>query len=597
MPLPPKSIAVLPFVNMSSSQENEYFCDGITEEIINALAQIKELKVTSRTSSFHFKGKNLPIQEIGEALNVSIILEGSIRLGGNQMRITAQLIDVAEDVHFFSETFDRSLADIFAVQDEVSLLIADRLREYLGHFEIEDRLVEAPKIPVEVYQKYLKGRYHLMKLDLESTQKAIKIYEEVIEAAPEFTLPYLDINQGLTYLGTMGQLPAMEAFAKAQPYLAKAIELDENHPRVQLNLAWIACWQHWDLKSAYRHLQKGIETRPSDEMYLTLSNLLTIEGKLDTAHAYADQALQIDPFAPMNVHYKGFLFFLQEQYEKAIPYCEKSLKLDPDLPFSRFVLGASLFMAGKPAESLAYFQQISPRPGDYSTLCGLCFAHHALGHTEETEVHLEQLREGLQTESMGTALHYLVMVLSQMGRLEEALDLLEQGLQARMPILLILPVDPLVKNLHPLPRFQELYHPIVGIGPDLQSANRKYKKSLLEPGELAKYKDQLEQLMGDQHLYLDPGLTLRDLAAQMSLPPNYLSQLLNEGFDQNFAEFVNSYRLEAFKEKALDPGQQHLTLLAIAYDSGFNSKTVFNTFFKKQMGTTPKAWWKQHFQQ
>ncbi|MFT6337825.1 MAG: TolB-like protein/class 3 adenylate cyclase, partial [Halioglobus sp.] len=131
-----KTIAVLPFVNMSSNPENEYFTDGMTEEIINALAKIKSLKVTSRTSSFFFKNKNISIPQIGQELNVSTILEGSIRLSGNKMRITAQLINVADDFHFWSESFDRSMEDIFAVQDEISLLIADKLREHIGHFDI-----------------------------------------------------------------------------------------------------------------------------------------------------------------------------------------------------------------------------------------------------------------------------------------------------------------------------------------------------------------------------------------------------------------------------------------------------------------------------
>ena len=138
-----KTIAVLPFVNMSSNPENEYFSDGMTEEIINALAKIKGLKVTSRTSSFYFKNKNIPISKIGQDLNVSTILEGSIRLSGKKMRITAQLIDVVDDFHFWSETFNRSVEDIFAVQDEVSLLIADMLREHIGHFDTDDQLVPA----------------------------------------------------------------------------------------------------------------------------------------------------------------------------------------------------------------------------------------------------------------------------------------------------------------------------------------------------------------------------------------------------------------------------------------------------------------------
>jgi TolB-like protein len=208
---------------MSSNTEAEYFSDGITEEIINALSKIKELKVTSRTSSFSFKGTNSTISEIGEQLNVSIILEGSVRLSETSARITAQLIEVENDFHFWSETFDRDLKNVFVVQDEISLIIADKLREHLGHFELEERLVDSYNVPLETYKKYLKGRFHLMKLDYTSTLKAISIFEEVIHESPEFPLPYLDVNQAYSYMSTMGIIPAFEGFTKAQPFLQKAI--------------------------------------------------------------------------------------------------------------------------------------------------------------------------------------------------------------------------------------------------------------------------------------------------------------------------------------------------------------------------------------
>ena len=176
-----KSIAVLPFVNMSADPENEYFSDGITEEIINALAKIKSLKVTSRTSSFYFKNKNIPIIEIGQTLKVSNILEGSVRLAGKQVRITAQLINVSEDSHYWSETFDRNLDNIFATQEEISQLIAEKLRENTAHFELEEHLAESYQVSPAIYQKFLKGRFLLHRLNMQDLKKGITILEEVIQ--------------------------------------------------------------------------------------------------------------------------------------------------------------------------------------------------------------------------------------------------------------------------------------------------------------------------------------------------------------------------------------------------------------------------------
>lgn len=589
-----KTISVLPFVNMSSSEDNEYFSDGITEEIINALAKIKGLKVTSRTSSFFFKNKNIPVAQIGQELNVSTILEGSVRLSGNKMRITAQLIDVTDDFHFWSETFDRTLDDIFAVQDEVSLLIADKLREHIGHFDIEDHLVEAQDIPIEVYQTYLKGRYHLMKLNLPSTEKAISIFKEVIAAQPDFPLSYLGINQGYAFLGTMGQIPAFEAFTKAKPFLDKALELDKDLPESQLNLSWIACWQNWDLKSAYQHLNNALEVRPSDEHYLTMANLLTVEGKFEEAHVYIEKALQLAPLAAMNIHYKGFLFYMQEKYTQAISFCKASLQLKADLPFPQLSWGLSLLLSGDKAEGLSHFLNLPDGvPGDLTKLGGTTLAYALLKDEEKMEAGIAQLEAALETGAMGSALNFLIQCHTLNGQTDKALQLIEQGISIRIPLMLLLKSEPILKPLRSLPRFQTLMRDIMGDPIEVVQPKRKYKKSLFDKELLAQYQEQLESVMSDKEPYLDPGLTIRSLAEIMGIPPNHLSQLLNEGFDKNFAEYINSYRLEAFKIKAADPSQQHLTILALAFDSGFNSKTVFNTFFKKAMGITPKAYWKE----
>jgi TolB-like protein/AraC-like DNA-binding protein/Flp pilus assembly protein TadD len=588
-----KSIAVLPFVNMSDSAENEYFSDGMTEEIINALAKIKELKVTSRTSAFSFKNQNLPIRQIGEQLQVAIILEGSVRLAGNKVRITAQLIDVAEDFHFWSETFDRNMEDVFAVQDEVSLLIADKLREHIGHLEVDDRLVDRFEIGLKTYQKYLQGRYFLMKLSVEDTEKAIALFEEVIDEEPGFPKAYLDINQGLAFLGTMGLIPAGEAFVRAQPFLEKAIQLGENLPETQLNLSWISCWQNWDLEKAYQHLTKAIDIRPSDEMYLTMSNILSIEGKFAAAFHYIDKALELAPFAPMNHHFKGFLYYLQEKYDQADPFFRKSLELQADLPFPHLYIGEGLLLRGRVEEGLAFFESLPEKgKGDLTKLGGATLAQAMMGNDSQTAAGIAALESSLESDAAGSALNFLIYIRTILGQIDLAFQLIEQGISQRQPIMLLLFTEPMLKPLRSHSRFQELREMAFGTVTAFDPSSRKYKKTLLKQSELSDYSQQLETLMATEKPYLQADLSLRKLATLLEIPPNYLSQLLNEGFDQNFADYINSYRLETFKEKVADPKQRHLTILALAYDSGFNSKTVFNTFFKRKTGQTPKAFWK-----
>ena len=381
-----KSIAVLPFKNLSPKVEAEYFADGITDEIINSLAKIRELKVISRTSSFTFKGSPLKLSEIAKELNVSIILQGSVQLYGNQIRIKTQLIEAKEDFHFWSETFDRVLENIFDLQDEVSILIADKLREHLGHLDIAEHLVNRYDVPISAYKKYLKGRFHLMKLDFDNTMKAIQLFEEVIKESPEFPLPYLDINQGYTYMATMGIIPPHEGYTKALPFIEKAISIGENLPQTQLNLSWISCWQKWDLKRAYEYLNRALSVTQTDEMYITTANYLTLEGKLDTAMEYTDKALAIAPFSSVNLNYKGFICYMKGDYQNALPYFLRSLELQPELPFPVVYIGLSYLLNGEEHKALKYFEELKEDKNGYlAKLGGTTITHAFLGNHEQTK--------------------------------------------------------------------------------------------------------------------------------------------------------------------------------------------------------------------
>ncbi len=587
-----KSIAVLPFVNMSASEDNEYFCDGMTEEIINALTKIKNLQVTSRTSSFFFKNKNLPIQQVGRELKVSTVLEGSIRLAGKRMRITAQLIDVADDYHFWSETFDRSVEDIFAVQDEISLLIADKLREQIGHLDIAEHLVEAPQIPVSVYQRYLKSRYHLLKMGKADLNEGMAILEGIVQEQPNYVYGQLGMHLAYTLLGTLGFMPAHEAFIKGQPYLDKAIELNPDLPECQLNQSYMAFLQDWDAATAYQHINKALDIRPTVDGYQSMASILVAEGKYAAALHYIETALQIDPLSPINCHLRGFIDYCQGKFGEAMEWFAKGIKLKPDFKVSTLYWGQALICMDRKEDALNYFQNLPDDADDILKLGGTTLAHAALGQAEKALAGIAQLETHLQSDLMERALNLLILCQAMLGEEETTLDLIAKGIAYHLPMMVYLPVEPLLKPLHPNPRFQELMRQVLGKQTPSDFAERKYKKTLFTKDELEQNRQRLEQVMSENLPYLDPNLTLRELAGMLGLPPNHLSQLLNEGFDKNFAEFINGYRLEAFKTKAADPALQHLTILGLAYESGFNSKTVFNTFFKKTMGMTPKAYWK-----
>ena len=585
-----KSIAVLPFVNLSNNIDNEYFCDGLTEEIIYALAKIKDLVVTSRTSSFYFKNKKVTANEIREKLRVATFIEGSVRASKKKMRITVQMIDTLEDFHFWSETFDRNPDDIFEIQDEISLFIAEKLREHVGHIEIEDKLVEPIDVPVNIYREYLKGRYYLMKLDYDSSLKAIEIFKSIIKKSPKFANPYLDINQAYTFMGTMGLLPAFEAFQKAQPFFEKAMSLNPNSSRVQLNLSWIECWQNWNLKKAYEHANKALEIQQADDIYLTISNFLTVEGKLDAARNYLDKALQLDPYAAINHHYKGFLYYLQEDYSTAIPFLKKALELDPMLPFPPIYIGICLLMSGKPNEALTYFGSLEGvSVKDLTKLGGKTMCYAKLNETEKCNDGLKELETYLTTALVDKAFTFLILVNALLGNNEKVVDLVTQAYHSRLPLILLLNPSPILKPVKDHERFKSIMLQAIPDNVNYEQ-NKKYKQSLLDTDEIKNYSKELELIMEDYKLYLNPDLSLKDLASYLELPANYVSQLLNLGFQKNFSEYVNSYRVNEFKERVLLEEYKGLTLMAVAYDSGFNSKTVFNTFFKKIEGTTPNSY-------
>lgn len=589
-----KSIAVLPFVNMSNDINNEYFCDGLTEEIINALAKIKQLSVTSRTSSFYFKNKTVTVEKIREKLNVATFIEGSVRTSKRKMRITVQMIDTLEDFHFWSEVFDRNPEDVFEIQEEISQFIAEKLREHIGHLEIEDKLIERYEVPVPVYREYLRGRYYLMKLDYDSSLKAIEIFKSIIKRSPNFVNPYLDINQAYTFMGTMGLLPAFEAFQKAQSFFEKARSLSPNSSRVQLNLAWIECWQNWNLKKAYEHANKALETQPTDEIYLTISNLLTVEGKLGPAQNYIDKALELDPFSSINHHYKGFLYYLQEDYDKAKRYLEKALELNPNLPFPPIYIGNSLLLSGKPIEALSYFNTLSGISiKDLTKLGGKTMCYAVLGERTKCDDGIKELESYLTSDLVEKALIFLILVYALLENEDKVLEYVKEAFNNHLPLVLLLNPSPVLKSFKNNQHYKDIMLRAIPDNVNYKQ-KKKYKQALLDTNEVTRYSKELKQIMIDYKLYLNPDLSLKDLASYLDLPANYVSQLLNLGFQKNFSEYINTFRINEFKERILLEENKGLTIMAIAYDSGFNSKTVFNTFFKKIEGVTPNAYLKSH---
>jgi serine/threonine protein kinase len=261
-----KSIAVLPFVDLSPQKDQEYFCDGLAEELINSLSHISELRVPARSSSFSFKGKDLDIREVGKTLSVETVLEGSVRKAGNRLRITAQLINVADGYHMWSERYDRDMDDIFAIQDEISLAIVDNLKVKLLKGE-KTRVVRRHTEDKEAYNLYLKGRYFWNRRHEGDMKKAIECYQQALAKDASYALPYVGIADVFNVFGLWSFIDPKEAFSKAKAAVGKALELDDSLGDVYTSLGFINMCFDWEWDAAEKNFKRGIEQLWSSNLF------------------------------------------------------------------------------------------------------------------------------------------------------------------------------------------------------------------------------------------------------------------------------------------------------------------------------------------
>jgi len=329
-PLP--SIAVLPFVNMSADLENEYFSDGLTEELINALTQLKDLRVVARTSSFAFKGKEIDIREIGNRLNVQKVLEGSVRKAGNRIRITAQMINIEDGYHVWSERYDRDLEDVFAIQDEIAREIASKLKMRFREKRAPEIVSTSPD--VGAYELYLKGRYYFNKFSPEWIHKAIDSFSEAIVIDSEFALAYAGLAEAYVFLSTpLGVLESTVAMPKAKEAAEKALKLNSNLPEAYVSLGAIATFYDWDSEKAHHYLQRAIQLNPNSANARIWYELAysVLDQNFDEALAQLTVALKLDPLNLLVRIRMAYIYYYRYDFDTAIQYCNQIVHIEPGL--------------------------------------------------------------------------------------------------------------------------------------------------------------------------------------------------------------------------------------------------------------------------
>jgi len=354
------SVAVLPFVNMSSDPEQEYFSDGISEEILNVLTRIPNLKVAARTSSFQFKGKNLDIAEIGKQLKVNHLLEGSVRKSGNTLRITAQLIETATGFHLWSETFDRSPEDVFAIQDEIAAAIATQLRTLLS----DDLGSSSTPVDLQAYELYLKGRGLVARRREADLFEGIDSLKAAIEIEPDYAASMATLAKAYAVLPWFSsRIPAGEAREQARQWANRALEIEPQNIEAMAVLAIVYSEIDLNFDGAQEWLEKALELNPGNVAANNfMGDLYTRTGNIPMALKYESRAAELDPLGPVQLTDLANVNMLQGEYDKVIQLANRALVLDPDFSHAHQHLVNAFFVLGDAARLTAELQVIDSFP-------------------------------------------------------------------------------------------------------------------------------------------------------------------------------------------------------------------------------------------
>jgi serine/threonine-protein kinase len=427
-----RSIAVLPLANLSSDPENEYFSDGITEDIISQLSKIGRLKVISRTSTMRYKRTDKPVRDIAAELGVDAILEGSVRRTGNRVRLVAQLIDAAQDEHLWSETYDRDLTDVFAIQSELALNVASALRAVLMPGERE-RVQRKPTDNVDAYNWYLLGRYALNRRTSEGIRRATECFEQAIAADPRFAVAYAGLADTYTLAGIGYGAAPTDALPRAKQAAMEAIRLDESLGEAHTSLGYILVNYDWDFFAAQRAFRRAIELNPSSaQAHQWMAHALAYVGLFDGSIVEFRRALDLDPLSVVLTAEQGWPYYYIRDFETAMAHSRRALAMDADFALAHFNLGWGYDEIGQPREALAqHAEAVRLSNGVAFSLAFLARAHDRVGETAEARRILAEL---IARANRGEVVNvFVAFVHEALGERDEALRWLERAYEAREP--------------------------------------------------------------------------------------------------------------------------------------------------------------------
>ena len=453
--VPQPCIAVLPFVNMSADPEQEYFCDGMAEEIINVLTKVEGLRVVARTSAFFFKGKTQDVRVIGKNLNATSVLEGSVRKSGNQLRITAQLVSVEDGYHIWSERYDRHQEDVFAIQDEISEAIAEVLK---GRLVTKSRLAadKHHQTDFEVYNLYLKGRFLWSGRTELGFKKGLDYFEKAAAKDPSYAHAFAGISDAYNLLGCYCVLPPRETFPKARNAVDKAIDLDNTLAEALTSRGFTKMVYEWDWPGAEQDFKRAIEINPAySTAHHWFGEYLMFMGRLEEAHEHGVQALECDPVSPILYAYLGWVNYFKKDFDGVIKESKKALELDPHLDWAHFVLGLTFAHTGLHDEAFREFEKAKAHFGASGLFrVGQGYAYAVAGRESDAKLVLEEIPSIIKHGYAPS--YYVAAIYELLGSRDLAIQWLERALQERDFWLMCLNEDPIMENLRADSRYPAL---------------------------------------------------------------------------------------------------------------------------------------------